>query len=236
MFRSRGRNAALISVAAAVCLDFFFLPPLLSLHIADPLNTLALLVFLVIALVVNHLVSRLGAADGREQRRGTNVEQLHNVTRHLLLATPDHDDAAFLLKTFREGFTASAACLFDADTPKTHVDGNPRSDLSARTNRAYLAGEDVDDHRAGIVVRCLHGRNAMIGAIGFEDLADPEWVAGPSAAAAWESIATNSASYTRGPPIPGYAHVWFRNQQVAGSNPTGGSRFGIRHPEEFASY
>jgi two-component system sensor histidine kinase KdpD len=131
--------SALISVAAAVCLDFFFLPPLLSLHIADPLNVLAFVVFLVIALVVNHLVSRLGAAADGAQRRGANLEQLHDVTRHLLLAKPDHNDACFLLKTFREGFAASAACLFDGNTAEVYVDGTPRSDLPARTRQAYVA-------------------------------------------------------------------------------------------------
>ena len=191
--------SAFISVAAALSLDFYFLPPILSLHISDPLNILAFVVFLVIALVINRLVSRLGAAAERAQRRGANLEQLHNVTRHLLLTKPDHNDAAFLLKTFRDGFTASAACLFDGNTAEVYVDGAPRSDLAARTKQAYLAGADADDQVSGVVIRCLHGRNALIGAVGFEGLTEPEWVAGPlavlAAAAMEQARAFLKASY-----------------------------------------
>jgi len=39
--------SAIVAVDAAACLDFFFLPPLLSFQIADPSNVLALFVFLV---------------------------------------------------------------------------------------------------------------------------------------------------------------------------------------------
>jgi two-component system, OmpR family, sensor histidine kinase KdpD len=56
--------SATVAIMAAACLDFFFLPPLLSLRIADPLNVLAFVVFLVIALLITHLVSRLARGSG----------------------------------------------------------------------------------------------------------------------------------------------------------------------------
>ena len=176
--------SAMVALGAAVCLDFFFLPPLFSLHIADPLNVLAFVVFLVIALVITGLVSRLRAAADRAQRRGANLEQLHHVTRQLLLAKPDGFDAASLLQTLRGGFAASAVCLFDGGTAELYVDGAPQRDLPERTKQAYVAGHDADDHSAGMVVRCLHGGSTITGAIGFESLSEPEWIAGPLSALA----------------------------------------------------
>jgi K+-sensing histidine kinase KdpD len=44
-----------ISVAAMLCLNYFFLPPILSLTIADPQNWVALFVFVVTALTASAL-------------------------------------------------------------------------------------------------------------------------------------------------------------------------------------
>jgi K+-sensing histidine kinase KdpD len=110
--------SAAVAMVAAVCLDFSFLPPLLSLRIADPLNVLAFLAFVVIALVITHLGSRLRAEADRPRRRSANLEQLYQVARQLLLVKPDQLEAVPLLKSFRDGFAASAVCLFDAGTAR----------------------------------------------------------------------------------------------------------------------
>jgi two-component system sensor histidine kinase KdpD len=173
--------AVIVSLAAAGTLDYFFLPPVLSLQIADPLNVLAFVVFLVISLVINRLVSRLRAEAHRAQRRGANLEQLHQVTRELLLAAPDQIGAASLVKTLRHGFAASAVCLFDAGPAELHMEGSPQADLAKRTRNACMAGKDADDATASVVVRCLRVGNRITGAIGFEGLSEPEWIAAPLA-------------------------------------------------------
>ena len=191
--------SAIVSMVAAVCLDFFFLPPLLTLRIADPLNVLAFLVFVVIALVITHLVSRLRAEADRARRRSANLEQLYHVARQLFLVKPDHLDAVPLLKAFRGGFAASAVCLFNADTAELHMEGATQCGLPERTRQAYIVGEDSDDQAAGVVVRCLRVGSAITGAIGFEDLPDPEWIAGPlsvlAAAALEQARAFRKASH-----------------------------------------
>jgi two-component system sensor histidine kinase KdpD len=191
--------SATVAMIAAVCLDFFFLPPLLSLRIADPLNVLAFLVFVVIALVITHLVSRLRAEADRARRRSANLEQLYHVARQLLLVKPDHLDTLPLLKAFRDGFAPSAVCLFDAGTAELYIQGASQCGLPERTRQAYIVGEDADDQAAGVVVRCLRVGSAITGAIGFEDLPDSEWVAGPlsvlAAAALEQARAFRKASY-----------------------------------------
>jgi len=191
--------SATVALIAAACLDFFFLPPLLSWRIADPLNVLAFVVFVVIALVITHLVSRLGAEAERARRRGANLEQLYYVARQLLLVKPDQLDARALLKAFRDGFAPSAVCLFDADTAEIHMHGASQYGLPERTRQAYIVGEDADDRAAGVVVRCLRVGSSITGAIGFEDLSDSEWVAGPlsvlAAAALEQARAFRKASY-----------------------------------------
>jgi len=171
--------SAAFSLGAAACLDYFFLPPLLSLNIADPLDVLAFVTFLTVSLVISHLVTRLREEAYRARRRGANLEQLHEVTRRLLLVAPNAMDAASLVKTFRDGFGASAVCLFEGDTAEPHLAGITQHDVAERTKQAYVMGEDADDQSARVVVRCLHGAKSVIGAIGLEGLSEAEWVAGP---------------------------------------------------------
>jgi two-component system, OmpR family, sensor histidine kinase KdpD len=191
--------SASVAMISAVCLDFFFLPPLFSLRIADPLNLLAFFVFVAVALVITRLVSRLRAEADWAERRSYNLEQLYGVARHLLLVQPDHLDPALLLKTFRDGFAPSAACLYKADTGELHIEGVAQTDLLERTRTAYLLAEDEDDERLGIVVRCLRAGNTPTGAIGFEGLPDSYWVAGPltvfAAAALEQARAFRKASH-----------------------------------------
>jgi two-component system, OmpR family, sensor histidine kinase KdpD len=191
--------SASVAIVAALCLDFFFLPPLFSLRIADPLNVLAFIVFGAVALVITRLVSRLRAEADRAQRRSYNLEQLYGVARQLLLAHPDHLDAALLLKVFRNSFAPSTVCLFRADTGELHIEGAAQSDLPERTRTAYLLAKDGDDERLGIVVRCLRAGSTVTGAIGFKGLPDSEWVAGPlsvfAAAALEQARAFRKASH-----------------------------------------
>lgn len=171
--------SAMVSLIAAACLDYFFLPPLLSFGIADPPNVLAFIVFLVVALVITHLVSKVRAEAERAQRRGANLEQLYDVARQLLLTKPDRINPEFLVKTIAHRCAPAAVCIFDAETTQVHLHGTSECDLAERTRKSYLQNADFDNLANGIVVRCLRAGSANRGAIGFEGLPDPNWLAGP---------------------------------------------------------
>jgi two-component system, OmpR family, sensor histidine kinase KdpD len=168
--------SAIIAVAAAACLDFFFLPPILSLRISDPFNVLALFVFLVIALVVTRLVSRVRVEAQRAERHGVEVEQMYEVARRLLLLTPDQVAGISALRVFREVLGATAVCLLDASTTEIGLDGTSHYDLPERTRQAYIVGKDTDDAACGVFVRCLRIGSGITGAIGFEGLPHLETV------------------------------------------------------------
>ena len=62
-------SSAVISLVAAACLDYFFVPPLFSFRIEDPLEVVAFVVFLIVANGVAWLVSKAHEAlrDSRRQ-------------------------------------------------------------------------------------------------------------------------------------------------------------------------
>jgi two-component system sensor histidine kinase KdpD len=188
----------IVTVLAAACLDFFFLPPLFTFRIADPSNVLAWFVFLIITLVVTRLVSRVREEAQRARRRGTEMEQLYEVARRLLVVTPNQVCGAPALKVFRDVLGSAVVCLFDASTAELGIDGISQYDLAERTRQAYILGKDTDDAYRGVFVRCIRIGKAMTGAIGFEGLPDPEMISAASvlAAAALERAhAFRRASY-----------------------------------------
>lgn len=66
-------ESVMASIAAMLCFNFFFLPPLGQFTIADPQNWVALFAFLVTALVTSHISDRekRQAAGARARQRET---------------------------------------------------------------------------------------------------------------------------------------------------------------------
>lgn len=78
------RVAVVLSVAATAAFNFFFFPPFGTFTIADPQNWIALLAFLLSALVASNLAERARReADAAKQQR-RNVEHLYRLSEQLL--------------------------------------------------------------------------------------------------------------------------------------------------------
>ncbi len=172
------RSTAIISILATGCLDFFFTEPLFSLRAANPLNGLALLAFLFTALVITRLVTRV-----REESRSSTVQKdrldrLYHLSNQLLALEPESVVGAPFLEPFHRLFEVTAVCIFDADTAEVHIVGDSRHELADKTRESYIRGNNLDDPRSLISVRCLQVGAKIKGAIGFEGLRDPEETAG----------------------------------------------------------
>jgi two-component system, OmpR family, sensor histidine kinase KdpD len=73
------------SVAAMLCLNFYFLPPLLTLTIADPQNWVALFVFMVTAITASKLSASARNRAAEAQARRIEVERLYQLSLSLML-------------------------------------------------------------------------------------------------------------------------------------------------------
>jgi C4-dicarboxylate-specific signal transduction histidine kinase len=63
-----------VSVVAVLCLDYFFAPPIFSLELSDPLDTVALIAFLATALLINRLMSLRKRAEEALQKVLADLE------------------------------------------------------------------------------------------------------------------------------------------------------------------
>jgi two-component system, OmpR family, sensor histidine kinase KdpD len=138
--------STVMSVAAMLAFNFFFLPPIGTFTIADPQNWVALLAFLVTAIVGSQLSVRIRKeADAANQRR-REIERLYvfsqkllaegNVIR-LLNAIPNH---------IVDAFEGSNASLFLADKNEFYHAGLPQLE-EERLKTAFAADEPIEDSK-----------------------------------------------------------------------------------------
>ena len=101
---SRLRVAVVTSIASMLCLNFFFLPPVGTLTIADLHNWVALLAFLVVSLVASNLSAV--ARDRTEEAVGRRNElaRLFDLSRDVLMITESREALAVLARTIARRF------------------------------------------------------------------------------------------------------------------------------------
>ena len=181
-------EAAIVSLTATLCLDYFFIEPRFRLNVDDPLDVVTLMGLLVVSLVVTRIQarSREQARDARDQRN--SMESLYRAGQELLALAPAAVAGPALLEPFVSIYGLSAICLFDAATLECYTSGQSRGDLAAKTREAFVAGRDAVYADVQIVVRCLRARNEILGVIGFEGLANPEFAAPALAALATAAL------------------------------------------------
>jgi two-component system sensor histidine kinase KdpD len=234
-------SAATVSVIAAVCLDYFFIPPVLEWDISDPEEVLALITYLVTSLVVTRLVSSLRVQTKIIEAKRKEVALLYETASRLLLLEPA-SAARRAPGIFRERFGLNAVCLFDATVATLQLDGPPRHGLVEETRNTYLRARDYRDPDGWVRVHCLYKEGKPVGAVGFEGRFDDEATVMPlfalaaiaferdlSFRAASKAAADAQAEMLRSAILDAFAHEFKTSQAVimaaAGSlRETGGLR------------
>jgi len=171
-------SSAAVSLVAVLCLGFFFVPPLFSFEVTNPLDILALISFLTTGLVITRLTTRVReeAAISDHQRR--LVDRQYQLAQSLLALDPETTGLARSIELFQDVLGVRAVCLFDAAKAEIHCAGNSAKSLADQTRAVYFSGRDREDVDSGILIRCLRAAGKTIGAIGLEGLRDPQLTAG----------------------------------------------------------
>lgn len=131
-----------MSVAAVLAFNYFFLPPIGRLTIADPQNWVALFAFLVTAIVGSQLSARMRReADAANQRR-REIEKLYLFSQkllgegnviQLLNAIPNH---------MADSFDTGAASLFLADKNKFYRSGRGVPQIDEEKMKAAFSRDE----------------------------------------------------------------------------------------------
>jgi K+-sensing histidine kinase KdpD len=142
-----GRNPALLAaLLAALCFNFFFLPPLYTLTIADPQNWAALAAFLVTAIVAGEL-SAIAARRADEAERlyaelqtaFEEASQAEALRQSEKLKSALLDAVTHNLRTPLTSIKAAATSLLDDER-----EGEFHLDCEARTEFLEIINEETD--------------------------------------------------------------------------------------------
>lgn len=150
-------EAAATSIAATLAFNYFFLPPVGTLTIADPQNWVSLFSFFVTALIASRLsaVAKRRALDAI--RRGQDVERLYTFSRALLLIDGADSLARQLIGKLADIFDLDAAVLYERATAEFHRAGPSEFEgLDDRIREAAMSGAsyfDVERHRIITAIR-----------------------------------------------------------------------------------
>ena len=142
--------AVMTSLVAMFCINFFFLPPVGSLTIADPRNWVALFAFLAVSLVASHLSSVARSRTEEALARRDEVARLFDLSRDILLMT-DSDEAisrlaSLIARRFKLDYVA--ICLPQAVDWSVVEEGSLR--LTLDRSQLSMAMTEADGHRTTV--------------------------------------------------------------------------------------
>ena len=109
-------EAFVLSVAATLAFNFFFLPPVGTLTIADPQNWVALFTFLTTSLIASRLSTEAKRRASDAIERQQHIERLYSFSRAILLADSSEPFPARLIQRLADIFQLNLAVLYDRRT------------------------------------------------------------------------------------------------------------------------
>lgn len=170
------RYAIPMSLLAALCFNFFFLPPIGTFTIADTQNWIALFAFLFTAIIASNLSERARREARQATKRRREVERLYTFSQRLLLT----DNTVELLKSIPfyivEVFGVQEAAIYLAAKDKVYRSGGDIEQLPGTElkDASYSGDLRVDDERKRSIVPVRMGVK-IVGSLGiFGDLLSRE--------------------------------------------------------------
>jgi two-component system sensor histidine kinase KdpD len=190
-------SAAVVSVIANLCLNYYFIPPIFSFMVNDSSDAVALISFLITALVVTRLTTRVRREAETSELQRRKLKLLYELSQSLLALDPQSQKGVLRssVALFRAAVGLRAACLYDGISAELYSDGDSGSGLAETTRAAYISRQYSDDAASGIFARPLSAAGKTIGAVGFEGLQDAELIAGSLTALAAAMLERARAFY-----------------------------------------
>ena len=141
-------QATVVSIAAAACLNYYFVPPIFSFA-NSPANWAALGAFEFTALVISRLSrrARLQAIDAQDGRR--EMERLYETSRRILLLDTTGEPGTLIASLIRDIFDLEAVQLFDPQSGNTYKSGGDAPQAEPHTRDAYFVAADRFDSQTG---------------------------------------------------------------------------------------
>jgi two-component system, OmpR family, sensor histidine kinase KdpD len=145
-FRWGFPEAVAASLMAVACLDFFYMPPILSLYERDPQDWVSSALFALIALLVSRFADRLRRQAIETSNERTRLERLYLTSRDIIMMDRQQEVGAQLTSLIEDIFKVDAVALWDARELK--MDRAGRETLPDEEVRAIYFHEISENNTA----------------------------------------------------------------------------------------
>jgi len=164
-------EAIVASVAAVLCFNFFFLPPIGQFTIADPQNWVALFAFLATALIASHISDREKKQALEAKASQKETEQLYALSRIILMTDPAQSIGFQSAQHIAEIFDCPAVALYDAKTGEIFRGGaEDLPDVEAKLKQVVMQSGSLQDSAAHNVVAPIILGGKPIGSLALKGL------------------------------------------------------------------
>jgi two-component system, OmpR family, sensor histidine kinase KdpD len=113
-FRWGFLEAAVASVLAVACLDYFYMPPIFSLYERDPQDWISSGIFVTVALTAGHFADRIKRKALQTESERTSLERLYLTSRDILMLDRREEVGAQLTRLIADTFHVDAVAIWDA--------------------------------------------------------------------------------------------------------------------------
>ena len=133
------------SVAAAFCLNYFFLPPVRTLNIADTHNWVALTAFLATSLVASQLSEVARRRNAQLQQRQTEMERLYALSRGIMLIDSEKPAGVQIAAEIVRTYDVASVTIYDQTDDRSWSAGTSQGTATANSRKVpiTLAGRRI---------------------------------------------------------------------------------------------
>jgi two-component system sensor histidine kinase KdpD len=164
-------EAVVASLAAMLCFNFFFLPPIGQFTIADPQNWVALFAFLATALIASQISDRERKQALEAKARQKETEQLYALSRIILMTDPAQSIGFQSAQHIAEIFDCPAVALYDAKSGEIFRGGaEDLPEVEAKLKQVVMQSGSLQDSAAHSVVAPIILGGQPIGSLALKGL------------------------------------------------------------------
>lgn len=165
-------GAVSASIVGTLCLDYFFVPPIGSITIADPQGWIVLIVFLAVSLFGAKSSARLREQRDRLIASQREAEKLHALSRAILLSAGE-DLRRVMVNKCVELFDLEEAVLYESASGEFYRSARDGIISIEKLRRVARCGSLLHDSERLTIVPATLG-NKIFGSLGFRGGSLPE--------------------------------------------------------------
>lgn len=159
-------ESTIASIAAMLCFNYYFLPPVGTLTISDPRNWVALFAFLATSLMASQLSARAKRRTREVIDRQNEIERLYSLSRALLLTDATRPIAKQIVERIAQAFESPEVALYNRSTGEIFRAGfDDPAAIDAELKDAAVRSEFLRDEDRGLAITPIRLGRQPIGSL-----------------------------------------------------------------------